>query len=119
MKKAITSNLYADNPELVLLVGDFVDYADAEIEDLLPFGLLADEMDRIEREPEVRLGDVMREGEPFVGQVKAWASDHGIELTPDWKVKLAKRVKERALTQGVGEFDDCVVKRWVRLFYGL
>ena len=116
MKKAITSNLYADNPELVLLVGDFVDYADAEIEDLLPFGLLADEMDRIEREPEVRLGDVMREGEPFVGQVKAWASDHGIELTPDWKVKLAKRVKERALTQGVVEFDDCVVKRWVRLF---
>jgi hypothetical protein len=53
-----------------LSVDQFVGYDNAEIEDLFPFHLLADEMDRIERAPETRLSDVIREGKPFVGQVE-------------------------------------------------
>lgn len=59
---------------------------------------------------------MIREGEPFVGQVKVWATDQRVELGKDWKVKLAKRVKERALTKGIGQFNDEVVERWVQLF---
>ena len=116
MAKQLQSSLYRGKPERILSVGEFADYDNAEIEDLLPFNLLADEMDRIKREPDTRLADVIREGEPFVGQVEAWAADQRIELGKDWKVKLAKRVKERALAEGIGWFKDDVVERWVQLF---
>ena len=116
MAQEIKSSLYADKPERVLSVGQFVVYDNAEIEDLFPLNLLAEEMDRMERKPETRLEDVIRKGEPFVGQVKAWATEQNVKLNQDWKVKLAKRVKERALTKGVDSFPDDVVKRWVKLF---
>ncbi len=112
----IKSTLYVDKPERVLSVGQFVDYDNAEIEDLFPFDLLADEMDRMERKPETRLADVIRMGEPFVGQVRAWATEQSVKLPQDWKIKLAKRVKERVLTKGSDSFPDDVVKRWVQLF---
>ena len=38
------------------------------------------------------------------------------EPDKDWKVKLAKRVKERALAKGIDSFSEEVVERWVRLF---
>ena len=116
MAQQLQSSLYTDKPERILSVGGFVDYDNAEIEDLLPFNLLADEMDRIERAPETRLRDVIREGEPFVGQVEARAADQRVELSKDWKVKLAKRVKERALAKGIDSFPDDVVKNWAQLF---
>ena len=116
MAGELKSSLYTDKPERVLLVNEFVRYDNAEIEDLFPFHLLADEMDRMERAPETRLTDVIREGEPFVGQVEAWATDQRVELSKDWKVKLAKRVKERALAKGIGWFKKDVVDRWIQLF---
>ena len=116
MAEALKTNLYVANPGRVLLIDKFVEYDNAEIEDLFPFPLLADEIDRIERAPETRLADVIREGKPFVDQVEAWATDQGVELSKDWKVVLAKRVKERALAKGVGWFKEDVVERWVRLF---
>ena len=116
MKSEITSSLYGDNREQVLLIGDFVGYDNSEIEDLFPFDLLADEMDRIEREPEIRLAHLIRQGEPFVRQVKTWANDQGVELDHDWKIKLAKRVKQQALEKGISGFNEEMIERWVRLF---
>ena len=116
MAGELKSSLYTDKPERVLLVNEFVRYDNAEIEDLFPFHLLADEMDRMERAPETRLTAVIREGEPFVGQVEAWATDQRVGLSKDWKVKLAKRVKERALAKGIGWFKKDVVDRWIQLF---
>ena len=117
MKKEIASSLYGDHPELVLLVSDFVGYDNSEIEDLFPFDLLAEEIDRIEREPETRLADVIRQEEPFVGQVETWANDQGVDLDQDWKVRLAKRAKQRALEKGISGFNGDVIERWVRLFH--
>ena len=116
MAEELKSSLYADKPARILLVDDFVMYKNAEIEDLFPFDLLANEVDRIERNPETRLADVIRENEPFVGQVETWAADQGVELNKHWKVTLAKRVKERALAKGIGEFKEDVVERWMKLF---
>ena len=117
MAAELKSSLYVDKPNRVLLVSEFVGFDNAEIEDLFPFQLLADEIDRIEHAPETRLVDVIREGEPFVGQVTAWADDQGVELKGDWKVKLAKRVKERALAKGVGWFNRDTIERWAQLFH--
>ena len=116
MKASLAKGLYVESPERVLSVGDFVDYDDAEIEDLFPFDLLADELDRMEREPEARLSDTIKAGRPFVGQVEAWAGAHGVTLQDHWKVELSIRTKQRALSKGIASFSDEIVARWVELF---
>ncbi|MCI5048417.1 MAG: AAA family ATPase [Aquisalinus sp.] len=116
MRKTLSDSLYQQSPEKVLNVADHVGYENAEIEDLLPFELLANEMDRMEREPDTRLADVVVEGKPFVGQVEHWAAQQGVQLNPHWKVELATRVKQRALSKGISSFDDKTVQKWVDLF---
>lgn len=116
MANELTSGLYAAEKEKVLSVTDFVGFDHAEIEDLFPSQFLADEIDRMERGPDARLSDVVREGEPFVGQVEAWAKLQKVSLRPHWKVELAKRVKTRALTVGHAKFDDAVLEKWTVLF---
>jgi energy-coupling factor transporter ATP-binding protein EcfA2 len=112
----LRAELYATNPERVLSVADFVGFQQAEIEDLFPPEYLAGELDRMEREPEVRLSDVVKEAEPFVGQVEKWSKEQGISLDPHWKVHLAVRIKQRALLRGIGDFSDAIVDNWVKLF---
>ena len=116
MAANLASGLYAESPDRVLSVADFVDVKRAEIEDLFPSRFLADELDRMEREPETRLADVIKSGEPFVGQVEEWAESQAVVLDKHWKVKLAIRVKKRALTKGIEEFDDATVEQWVKVF---
>ena len=116
MAESLKASLYAEKQERVLSVGQFVGYDNAEIEDLLPFDLLADEMDRMKRDTETRLADVICQDKPFIGQVETWSNDQNIGLPPFWKVELAKRVKQRALTKGIDSFPCAVVSRWVDIF---
>jgi hypothetical protein len=107
---------YAEAPGRVLSMQDFVGFDGAEIEDLFPASFLAAELDRMERGPEERLEDWVKEGEPFVPQVEKWAASQGLRLDPNWKVQLAVRGKQRALNKGIGEFPKAVIDRWVKLF---
>ena len=116
MRNNLISGLYKESSEKVLNIKDYVGYEGAEIEDILPFKLLANEMDRMEHRPETRLIDFIQDGRPFVGQVEQWASDQDVTLDRYWKVNLAIKVKQRALAMGIDQFSDDVVKRWVALF---
>jgi len=113
---SLKAELYATNPERVLSVADFVGFEQAEIEDLFPPEYLASELDRIERDPEVRLADVIREGVPFVGQVERWAKNQGLALDPHWKVHLATRTKQRLLSRGIGDISGALIEKWVKMF---
>ena len=110
------TGLYAEAPERVLSVADFVCFESSETEDLFPAKFLADELDRLERRPETRLGDCIQPGSPFVTQAEQWAKSHSVCLDDYWKVKLAINAKQRALTVGIGAFDDVTVRRWIKLF---
>ncbi|MBT8167621.1 AAA family ATPase [Falsiruegeria litorea] len=116
MTANLRQGLYTESPEKVLSVRAFVDYDRAEIEDLLPFEILADEIDRLIREPDVRFAEVVKAGEPFVGQLELWAKDQGVTLEDHWKVALSIKVKQRILTKGIAAIPDDVVARWVLLF---
>lgn len=116
LSDSLKGELYAAAPERVLLVSDFVDFEQAEVEDLFPPDYLAEELDRMEREPEERLADIIKQGQPFVAQVEAWAARQGITLNPHWKVHLSVRIKQRALSRGIRDFPIEVVERWTRLF---
>ena len=112
----LKSGLYAKAPERVLSVDGFIDMQAAEIEDLFPARFLAEELDRMEREPETRLADVVQNGAPFAGQVENWAHSEGVTLAAHWKVELSTRAKKRALAVGIGHFDNETVETWVKLF---
>ena len=115
---SMKSKLYAEVPDRILSVADFVDVESAEIEDLFPREFLAEELDRMEREPETRLADVIQEEPAFVGQVENWARSEAVTLDKHWKVQLATRAKKRALKSGIEAFDNATVERWVKLFEG-
>jgi energy-coupling factor transporter ATP-binding protein EcfA2 len=119
MAAALRSELYAEAPDRVLSVDQFVGFADAEVEDLFPAAFLADEIDRMVRDPDERLTDVIKDDRPFVGQVEAWVVARGHMLDAHWKVELAIKAKQRALNIGPERFDRDILARWERLFSSL
>lgn len=116
MRTNLAQGLYVASPGKVLSVADHVGYERAEIEDLIPFAILADELDRMEREPDVRFSDVVQEGKPIVAQIEAWAKSQSVVLDDHWKVRLSIKVKQRMLTRGLDAIPRDVVDRWVGLF---
>ncbi|MCL6251691.1 hypothetical protein M3P36_11655 [Altererythrobacter sp. KTW20L] len=94
----------------------FVPFENSEIEDLFPPDLLAQVVDRWQRQADVLFESVLKVGEPIVPQIEAWAVSQNIELEDGWKVEVARAVKKRALTMGIEAFDAARVANWVSLF---
>lgn len=113
--RGLSSGLYADAKDRILSVGDFADVEVAEVEDLFPSAFLAAEIDRMVRDSEKPLADVVDEKKSFVQQVELWADAQEITLPSHWKVKLAKGAKRRALDCGIDHFSD-LSDRWTKLF---
>ena len=116
MAEELRVGLYADAPERVTDLSDLVGMPGADVEDLLPPDLLADQMDRMERRPETRLGDVIATDQPFLPQVARWAASQRLALPDDWRRTLARRVRDRALDLGPEGFSPVRMDRWSVLF---
>ncbi len=86
------------------------------MEDLIPHQRFVEAVDRIFRAPEQQFSEVASMGKPIVPQVEAWAKREGIELTPGWKVEVAKRVKTISLSKGIDDVEDDLIERWVQIF---
>jgi predicted ATP-dependent endonuclease of OLD family len=115
--QSLRNGLYAGEPNLILEIESFTGVAGSEIEDLMPAGLIARELDRWLRSPDVPFAEEMRSGTPIVPQIEAWAMHHRGELPkPGWKVELAKRVKQRMLAEGPEALSSDVRARWEKLF---
>jgi putative AbiEii toxin of type IV toxin-antitoxin system len=120
MAEALKKTLYVGGAaERVLEVGAFVGVPGAEIEDLLPPELIAREVDRWQRSPEVSFTDSLRPGKSVVSQIEEWAAKHKVELGLGWKVELAIRVKKVLLKQGPPVVPKTTLENWKRLFDAL
>jgi hypothetical protein len=119
MADELRAGLYATAPGRVLDLSALAGPRVASVEDLFPPALLADQLDRLERRPEVRLGDVVADSAPFLPQVEIWAAGEGLTLRPDWRGSLARRTRERVLDLGPDGFDPAVLDRWTELFTAL
>src|SRR5262249_5008217 len=114
---SLRQGLYAGEPHLILEIELFTGMAGSEIEDLIPPEVIARELDRWLRESDVTFADEMRFGSPLVPQIEAWATRHKIELSkPGWKVELAKRVKQRLLSEGPEAQSSETLSRWENVF---
>ena len=116
LAQSLRSSAYADSPQRVLQVGDFVSVNDAEVEDLIPRELLAKELDRWQRNADTPFADVVRDRQAVVPQIEQWARSQRVELPPDWKEALAKRVAAALLTRGPDALPAGTVDLWQRVF---
>jgi AAA ATPase domain len=115
--KALKDSLYADQQGMVLEVDAFTGISGSEIEDLIPPQVIARELDRWQRNSDVQFADEMKAGTPIVPQIEAWAKRHGVTLpSSGWKVELAKKVKQRLLSEGASAIPADYLDRWKKLF---
>jgi hypothetical protein len=98
---------------LIQNVGDLVNVANAEIEDLIPRNVLVDVAGRIYR-GDIDFEDAVVDG-PMVPQIEAYAASNGISLELGWKVDLARAVKQKLLAQ-IESVPRETVEVWVKLF---
>lgn len=115
--KALKDGLYADQPDMILEVGTFTGMPDTEIEDLFPQALIARELDRWQRNADTAFSDEVKAGQPIVPQIEEWAKRNGITLKkPGWKVELAKRVKQKLISDGLSPIPEPLQQQWLKIF---
>lgn len=102
----------AEEEHGMLSIGGFVGRPNGTIEDLMPTEALAALLDRMERRPETMFADVFRADRPFVAQAEDWAARAGISLRPDWRLELARRMRDRLLLRGTEAVPAEARERW-------
>ncbi len=115
--QALRIGLYTACPELVLEMKDYAGFEHAEVEDLIPPEVIARQLDRWQRGAEKPFSETVRQGEPIVAQIEAWAKNNRVTLeVPGWKVELSIRVKRQMLSDGPAAIKAEVADKWVKLF---
>lgn len=112
----LRSGLYTGSKERVLSVASFSDVPRAEIEELMPRKVAVAVVSRWIRGPEQDFDELVRDGEPIIPQIEAYAASAGHVLENGWKVELAKQVKARLLRGGVDSVPNETIVRWTELF---
>jgi energy-coupling factor transporter ATP-binding protein EcfA2 len=118
MAKDLQNGLYQAAKNKILLTDKFVGFENSEIEDLFPTDFLASVVDRWGRRADTPFADVVRNGQPIVPQIEAWAKSQSIELYDGWKVDIAREAKRRALVP-THFFDAATIEKWGKLFDNL
>jgi energy-coupling factor transporter ATP-binding protein EcfA2 len=116
LAQALRAGMYSESPHRVVQVGDFVNTAEAEVEDLIPKELLVRELDRWQRVAEVPFADVVRDRQALVPQIEQWALSQGVELPRGWRTELAKRVTRALLAKNHENLPAGTVDLWQRVF---
>lgn len=112
--RQLKESLYADEPEKLLCVTDFVSIPTAEIEDLMPVDMIVKGVDAVFRAADKPFVDIYKGGSAIVPQIESWAARNNVTLELGWKVEVAKRVKQRILDGAT--VDDKAIEVWEKVF---
>lgn len=116
----LRKDVYNDCNDRVLVMDDFSDIKECEIEDLWPPKLMVEILTKYLRGPSTEFDEVHTKG-AIINQAESYAEKHNIALEkPGWKVEVAELAK-RLLLKKPQLLDDCgdYVARWVQLFEAL
>ena len=119
MAKELQTSTYAAEKEKIVLVSELTGIERSEIEDFFPPQFLGDIFDRMHRTADEAFTDSMVDGEPIVPQMEKWAKRSRVELAKGWKVDLAKRAKQSALSRGLRGFQPSTIQMWTELILRL
>jgi len=120
LAKKLSDGIYKSDPNQVLLVSDFIDMENAEIEDLFPVDFFARIVTRFLPRPaglEDDFSDVVKQDVPIITQIEAYTNKNEIELIKGWKVELSKLIKKR-LISGRDTIEESFkyIDIWKKLF---
>lgn len=116
-KNKLQSGLYQHCSDVVLNIGDFLDFENGEVEDLIPPKLMFRQINRLFRDVEDELfEDIFAEGQAIVPQAEQFAERHSIQLDKGWKVDVAKGVKQQFQKGKSDIVPDEYMSKWLCLF---
>lgn len=117
-KKKLLKELYKDEPQKVISIGDIVHKDLAEVEDIIPVDCLQRKIDRLlcseDDFDSVDFFDVFyTDSKPLIPQIEEFAENNHITLQSGYKVEMAKFAKKKILALNKGhKFEDM----WLTLF---
>ena len=116
-KDKLQSGLYKHNVDAIINVGEFLDFDNGEVEDLLPPKFMIRQISRLFRDVEDEdFEDFLVTGQAIVPQVEAFAAKYNIPLPKGWKVDVARGVKQQLQKAKTGTVPDEYLKKWEALF---
>ena len=116
-KNKLQSGLYNHNPNAIIDIGEFLDFDNGEVEDLLPPSLMIRQISRLFRDIEDEyFDDFFVEGQAIVPQVESFAKKYNITLSKGWKVDVAKGVKQQLQKAKANTVSDEYLTKWESLF---
>lgn len=124
MAMELKADLYAADPNKIILISEYTDLQDGEIEDLFPKPKIARLIARFLPRPkddEEEFDDFVVDDKPICNQVEEFCKGHHIPLEKGWKVRLATNIKREILRGNdkiIGEADQ-EFEKIVSLFQNL
>lgn len=116
-REKLQSGLYKHSENSIIDVGEFLDFEDAEVEDLIPPSLISRQITRLFRDVEDEyFEDVLVTGQALVPQVESFAEKHNVALPKGWKVDVARGVKQQLQKTKSEVVPDEYLKKWEMLF---
>ena len=116
-REKLQSNLYKHNTDAIIDVGEFLNFDNGEVEDLLPPNLMIRQVNRLFRDVEDEdFEDFFVEGQAIVPQIEAFAAKHKITLPKGWKVDVAKGVKQQLQKAKASAVPSEYSEKWETLF---
>lgn len=115
-KAKLLERLYRGSSDLVVEIGDVLPMKDAEMEDLIPYGMLQQAVHRLFRDVEEDIDDTFDRQAPIIPQIESFADAHAVQLPKGWKVELARAGKQRLAQQREKVLNPDTMNLWTRLF---
>lgn len=116
-KNKLIKDLYKEQPEKIISIGDIIDKEHAEIEDIIPINCLIKPINKLfsslDEDDDFDFIDIYSPSESIINQVERLASENNIILPKGYKVDLAKIVKKKIISmKKTNEFEA----QWIALF---
>lgn len=116
-KNKLLQDLYREQPEKIISIGNILNRKNVEIEDLIPEEIMTRPLEFLINIRDFNFENEYDESQPIIGQIKKWGEEFNIDLQLGYKVELAKDVKQEMLKPKFrGMINDEYVSIWKQLF---
>lgn len=114
-RNKLKSSIYATEEKKLIEVGQFIELENSEIEDLIPFTIMQNHIDRFFKDIEdMTFAETYNKEIALIPQIEDFANKYNVNLVHGWKVVLAKSVK-RQIERNV-DVEKEILDKWIKLF---
>lgn len=112
---SLKQELYSEAKEKLILLSDIIGKDYVEVEDLIPYEIIASEFTKISERTDEDFEDVYNDEKPIIQQIENYVKDKKITLESGYKVTLAKNIQRKSKNIAK-KVDEGTVKIWKALF---